>query len=102
MPKGVVDKMLDEGVFSDPAFLSTSRDSSVAPQFAEMSAKKFPDNIPVEFRIKNGTAPDIQSFSAYANEAEHLYKPGAKFDVVEMVEKQFGSKQGWKVIMEEK
>lgn len=101
LPKGVVDKMLDEGVFSDPAFLSTSRDSSVAAQFAETSAKNSPDNIPVEFRIKNGTAPDIQSFSAYANEAEHLYKPGAKFDVVEMVEKQFGSKQGWKVVMKE-
>ncbi len=57
--------------------ISPRRDSSVAAQFAEMSAKKSPlDNILVEFRIKNRTAPDIQSFSAYANEAEHL-TPGA-------------------------
>lgn len=102
LPKGVVDKMLDEGVFSDPAFLSTSRNSSVAADFAEMAAKRSPQDIPVEFRIKGGTAPDVQRLSAYANEAEHLYKPGAKFNILEMKEKQFGSKQGWKVIMEEK
>lgn len=101
LPKGVVDKMLDEGAFSDPAFLSTSRNSSVAADFAETAAEKSPGNIPVEFRIKGGTAPDVQQLSAYANEAEHLYKPGAKFNILEMTEKQFGSRQGWKVIMEE-
>ena len=101
LPKGVVDKMLDERVFSDPAFLSTSRNSSVAADFAETAAEKSPGNIPVEFRIKGGTAPDVQPLSAYANEAEHLYRPGAKFKILEMTEKQFGSRQGWKVIMEE-
>lgn len=102
VPKEVIETMLKEKSFSDPAFLSTTRKPSFAESSLSRALRGSPDDVPVQFRIKDSTAPTIDPFSAYRGQAEHVFKPGTEFDILDMVKKDFGGREGWEVTMKER
>ena len=102
VPKEVIETMLKEKSFSDPAFLSTTRKPSFAESSLSRALRGSPDDVPVQFRIKDSTAPTIDPFSAYRGQAEHVFKPGTEFDILDMVKKDYGGREGWEVTMKER
>ncbi len=102
VPKEVIETMLKEKSFSDPAFFSTTRKPSFAESSLSRALRGSPDDVPVQFRIKDSTAPTIDPFSAYRGQAEHVFKPGTEFDILDMVKKDFGGREGWEVTMKER
>jgi uncharacterized Zn-binding protein involved in type VI secretion len=72
LPESILNEYQTGNVISDGAFMSTS------------SKDPFGGNIQIE--VKGTSGKDISFLSAYSNEAEVLYPPGTKFEVIERIE----------------
>ena len=94
--------MLRDKTFSDPAFLSASRKRSVAKMMQNIAMKgNAAGEVPVRFTIEGSTVPTIESLSAYETQAEHVFLPGTKFKILDMVQDEFYGRKGWRVTMVE-
>ncbi len=65
---------------SDPAFSSSSKNEGVADDFIRKNMA--PDKVPVFMRIQSRSGKQIEFLSRTANEAEVLFKGGAKFKIM--------------------
>lgn len=102
LPRELIDAMLRDKTFSDPAFLSASRKTSVADMMQKRAMKgNAAGEVPVYFTIKGSTVPTIESLSAYETQAEHVFLPGTDFKILDMVQDEFYGRKGWRVIMVE-
>ena len=68
-----------KGDYSDPAFMS----SSTRPSVAEGFENNLGSDKPVSFEIEGRSGVDISPLSAYGGEAEILFRPGTKFDIID-------------------
>ena len=80
IPKDVLDKVIETGVFKDPGILSTSVHEHIARSFAKKHIPKDGD-VPVllEIHSKNGT--DIRRLSQNPHEGEVLFPMQSEFNV---------------------
>ena len=80
IPKDVLDKVIETGVFKDPGILSTSVHEHIARSFAKKHIPKDGD-VPVllEIHSKNGT--DIRRLSQNPHEGEVLFPMLSEFNV---------------------
>ena len=102
LPRELIDAMLRDKTFSDPAFLSASRKPSVAKMMQKIAMKgNAAGEVPVRFTIEGSTVPTIESLSAYETQAEHVFLPGTKFKILDMVQDEFYGRKGWRVTMVE-
>ncbi len=78
LPQSVLDSIESTGKFSDPAFMSSSTDASVAQQFRGDGNAML--------HLDATTGRDVTSASTYGNlESEVLFDKGTEFDVVRKV-----------------
>ncbi|MGH3088703.1 MAG: putative T7SS-secreted protein [Rubrobacteraceae bacterium] len=77
LPDFVVDEIARTGQYSDHAFSSSSTSEKVARDFIN----EFDQN-PTYMKVDGHSSTDVQPFAAKQNEAEYLFKPDAKFDVL--------------------
>ena len=68
-----------KGDYSDPAFMS----SSTRPSVAEGFENNLGSDKPVSFEIEGSSGVDISPLSAYGGEAEILFRPGTKFEIID-------------------
>lgn len=78
----LLDQFVEGGTFSDPAYLSTSTNESVAKQFA-LDAE--PHETPTLLKIEGFDGVDVQQLSQYMREAEILFPRGTTFEVVSKI-----------------
>jgi hypothetical protein len=78
-PDSLLDRFVDDEVFSDPAYLSTSIDSDVAEEFALGAGQ---DQTPVLLQVHGFDGVDIMQLSRYMRESEILFPRAANFEVL--------------------
>lgn len=77
LPDSVVDEIARTGTYSDKAFSSSSMNESTARDFI----RPYGDN-PTYMKIDGHSSSDVRPFSAAQREAEFLFKPDTKFEVL--------------------
>lgn len=82
VPTETLEQALRSGVYSDPAFLSSSTDGGVARSFMQ-SGYPDPGSTKVLFEIDGHSGSSIQRMSQIQHEAEVLFKSGTKFDILD-------------------
>lgn len=82
IPTETLEQAVKSGVYSDPAFLSSSTDGGVARSFMQSG---YPDagSTKVLFEIDGHSGSSIQRMSQIQHEAEVLFKSGTKFDILD-------------------
>ena len=77
LPDFVVDEIARTGQYSDKAFSSSSTSETVARNFIHEAGQN-----PTYMKVDGHSSTDVQPFAAKQNEAEYLFKPDARFDVL--------------------
>jgi ADP-ribosyltransferase exoenzyme len=78
----LIDQFVEGGIFSDPAYLSTSTDSGVAEEFARGAGA---NQTPTLLRVDGYDGVDVMQLSRYMQESEILFPRGTNFEVLSKI-----------------
>lgn len=77
-PDSLLDQMKVGDTFSDPGYLSTSKDPHVADSFTPAN----PDTTPTVLTVVGRDGVDVSQLSRYMDESEILFPRGTQFEIV--------------------